>query len=124
MKNLDPQKKAKMLQKIEDDRKNAHQGEFFFANFLSTSGTLIKRPILVLGKHNDSNDDEDIIVCKCTTSPARSEYDLPVQLKEDSLVRTNKIYLVGRDQLLFKINHSISPDEIESYISSSVKAIN
>ena len=62
-------------------QKNANQGNFFFAKFLDPSiGQSSPHPVFVVGKNGDSNDGEDVIVCKCTSQPKRSDYDIPVLL--------------------------------------------
>lgn len=104
-------------------RRNADQGEFFFAKATMSNGQVVPRPVFVLGKNNDSNDSQDIIVCSCTTEPARTDFDVKVQLKEETIVRTNKIYTIRRDQLEFKINHSLSKPDIDKIISKAVSAI-
>jgi hypothetical protein len=116
-------KTNKALQKITRDRASADQGDFFFANVMLSDGKLYQRPVFVIGKNNDSNDVDDIIVCSCTTSPARSTYDKPVKLKYDTLVRTNKLYTMGRSQILFKINHNLSQEIIRELLDSCNKAI-
>lgn len=111
-------------------RRNADQGEFFFATFTESSGGTTKRPIFVVGKANDSNDTDDVIVCACTTKPARSGYDLPVSGLEDpnTLVRTNKIYTVARSCLRFKImpttlGTTTYSSEIQAILDSVSKAV-
>ncbi|WP_079524384.1 type II toxin-antitoxin system PemK/MazF family toxin [Solibacillus isronensis] len=120
----DPQKIQRMLKQDAEDRSKAQQGEFFMANVQSSAGLIMRHPVLIVGKHNDSNDNEDVIACLCTSQPKRSNYDLPAKLKEDSFVRTNKIYLLGRNQLIHKIRrHSVTPQEITNYIMSANTAI-
>ncbi|ADU29353.1 type II toxin-antitoxin system PemK/MazF family toxin [Evansella cellulosilytica] len=111
------------LNKIARDRRNADQGDFFFAKVRMSNGQVIPRPVFVIGKDNDSNDDEDVIVCKCTKEPARSEYDITVQLKYETSVRTNKIYTIGKSQLEFKIKHNLDIAIINNLVESSKKAI-
>lgn len=91
--------------RLEHDRAHADQGDFFFVRLVDTRGREIPHPVFVLGKDEDSNDNDDVIVCQCTTAnkPNRSDYDVDVQLRNRSYVRTNKIYTVGRKQLEFKI---------------------
>ncbi len=103
------------MSKLESDRLNAKQGEFFFARFRSES---IERPSPVLVVGND-NDKLDVIICKCTSQPVKSQYDKVVQLKRESVVRTNKIYTIGRHQLEFKIeNNNVKPEEINEIINT------
>lgn len=97
----DVSKKDQCRQKLNDDRKNARHGEFFFAEFLISSGETRKSPVFVLSSEN--NDNEDIVICSCTSSPARTEFDVYYKLKYDTYIRTNKIYTVHRDMLHFKI---------------------
>ncbi|WP_366921546.1 type II toxin-antitoxin system PemK/MazF family toxin [Metallumcola ferriviriculae] len=94
--------------KLQKDRDEAKQGEFFFAAFHSEH-ILRTSPVLVVG-NSEAHDDRDIIVCKCSTKPARTKFDKPVQLKEESIIRTNKLYTIGRDQLEFKIPQGIEEE--------------
>ncbi len=84
------------------DRKCAKHGEFFFAEFLISNGEIRKSPVFVLSNANDANDD-DVVICSCTTSPPRTNFDIPYKLKYNTYIRTNKIYTVHRDNLHFKI---------------------
>ena len=95
----------KQLQRLALVRKNADQGEFFFAKATMSNGSVVPRPVFIIGKNNDSNDSEDVIVCSCTTEPSRTKYDKKVQLKFETMVRTNKIYTIRRNQLEFKIKN-------------------
>lgn len=103
---------------IAHDRASADQGDFFFVNARLSDGNEYKRPVFVVGKHQDSNDAEDVIVCSCTKQPSRSDYDKPVKLKYDTVVRTNKFYTIRRDQMLFKIKHNLTPAEIDDILDS------
>lgn len=124
MTKLDPLKLQRMKQQDAEDRSKAEQGEFFMANVISSAGLLMKHPVFIIGKHSDSNDNEDVIACLCTSQPKRTDYDLPAKLRDDSLVRTNKIYLIGRNQLIHKIRrHSVTPEQITTYIEHANKAI-
>jgi hypothetical protein len=115
----------KLESKIEaklDENQKAKHGEFFFAKFqLSDASPLRKSPIFVISNDNDKL---DVIVCKCTTKPPKSEFDVKVQLRYETYVRTNKIYTIGRDQLLFKIPHNFSDGEYENLIEKLKKALN
>ena len=105
-------------------QKNANQGNFFFAKFLDPSiGQSSPHPVFVVGKNGDSNDGEDVIVCKCTSQPKRSDYDIPVLLKKETVVRTNKLYTIRRDLLRFKITHNLDPLVISSILKSVEKAV-
>jgi len=115
--------KISKFQKLTLDRNNADQGEFFFAKVRMSNGEIIARPVFVIGKNKDSNDSGDVIVCSCTSEPGRSKYDKKVQLKLETVVRTNKIYTIGKDQLEFKIQANLSIEEIEEIISEANNSI-
>ncbi len=106
------------------EQRNADQGDFFFAKFhdLST-GQPFPHPVFVVGKNGDSNDEEDVIVCKCTSHSNRSDYDIPVLLKKETVVRTNKLYTIRRDMLQFKIRHNLDSLIISSILDSVEKAV-
>ncbi len=107
------------------ERADANQGDFFFAKFLDPStGRPIPHPVFVVGKNSDSNDDEDVIICKCTSQPKRSDYDIPVSLKKPTFVRTNKLYTIRRSLLQFKITHSLDSSIIGTLLKSVEKAVN
>ena len=107
-----------------NERSRADRGEFFFAAFFDPgTGRTIKHPVLIVGKNQDSNDEQDVIVCNCTSQPARSAYDVPVALKKPTLVRTNKIYTIRRDQLLFKIAHSVDQSIMTKILHTVAKTI-
>jgi len=95
--------------KVDNLRKTAKQGDFFFANYLTGDGPR-KSPVFIVGNDNDK---EDVIICKCTTSPPRTDFDKKVLLKEETYVRTNKVYTIPRASLLFKIPQSASPEEFK-----------
>lgn len=115
--------KTNINERLAHLRKNANQGEFFFAKAVMSNGEVIPRPVFILGKNNDSNDDKDVIVCSCTKEPARTRYDKEVQLKYKTMVRTNKIYTISREQLEFKIQSNLSPAEISEIILIANKSI-
>ncbi|WP_322925380.1 hypothetical protein [Paenibacillus campi] len=118
-------KKAILREKAERDRARADQGEFFFASVTVSSGVVSPHPVFILGKHGDSND-RDVIVCLCTKEShgKRSKYDILVELKHPTYVRTNKIYLVDRSHLQFKIDaNKVTPQEIETIKNMAVTAI-
>lgn len=106
---------------LNEMRKNAKQGDFFFANFLSVTGNIRKSPVFVVGNDNDN---EDIIICSCTGQPPKTEFDKKVNLKKETYVRTNKIYTVRRDQLLFKIPQQTTPKEFKEIMDSLRKIFN
>ncbi|KSU83427.1 PemK-like, MazF-like toxin of type II toxin-antitoxin system [Fictibacillus enclensis] len=112
----------KKLSKVALDRRNADQGDFFFGKIM-LQGNLCSRPVFVVGKHGDSNDTKDVIICIGTTQPQKSDYDIPVQLREKTYIRTNKIYTIGRHQLEFKIKHSVNPVDIHTICENVEKAI-
>jgi len=105
--------------KLAKDRQEAKQGDFFFANFLVNNGEVRKSPVFIVGNDHDQ---EDIIICSCTTQPARSDFDIAVQLKYETYVRTNKIYTIRRDDLAFKISQQPTPEEMNK-IMMSVKTV-
>jgi mRNA-degrading endonuclease toxin of MazEF toxin-antitoxin module len=96
------------------DKENAKHGEFFFAKFILSNGEIRKSPIFVLSNKIDKN--EDVIICKCTGQTSKSQFDVEVQLKEKTYVRTNKIYTIYREQLLFKIPQKASAEEYQKII--------
>ena len=107
-------KNSDLYTKIDKQRKEAKQGDFFFANYL-VDGQIRKAPAFVAG--NDG-DDEDVIICKCTAQPPKTEYDKKVQLKKETYVRTNKIYTIQRNQLLFKIPQQPTNEEFKEIMDS------
>ena len=109
----------KINNELDKARKTAKQGEFFFANYLTVTGDLRKAPVFVVGSDND---DEDIIICSCTSKPSRTPYDIKVNLKKETYVRTNKIYTISRESLLFKIPQEISHVKLKE-IMTSVKSV-
>lgn len=113
-------------ERAEQDRRNADQGQFFFAEYVHSDGVVRKHPVFVLGKNRNSNDADDVLVCQCTKAehPIRSEYDIPVQLKISTLVRTNKIYTLGRDQLQFRlVNPEVPKEKITELLRSAARAV-
>lgn len=114
-KNCDASIQSK-IEKIQNDKVEVKQGDFFFASFVTNDGKLRERPIFVAG--NKGNDNEDIIICSCTTSPARNVFDKKVQLRKETYVRTNKIYTIRKADLLFKIPQQASPLELKEIIGA------
>ncbi|WP_175511396.1 type II toxin-antitoxin system PemK/MazF family toxin [Alicyclobacillus macrosporangiidus] len=111
---------------VEHDRANADQGDFFFAFLADENGKPIPHPVFVLGKHNDSNDNTDVIICKCTKQEhgSRGAYDIPVKLRYDSFVRTNKIYTISRNQLDFKIKTPyVDENQKRAIVDQAINAI-
>ena len=104
---------------LEGARMNAQQGDFFFADYLCVTGGIRHSPVFVIGCDGDK---EDIIICSCTTQPPRGKFDIKVQLKEITYVRTNKIYTIQRAQSLFPIPQKAANKEFKS-IMGSIKAI-
>ncbi|MES9736946.1 type II toxin-antitoxin system PemK/MazF family toxin [Peribacillus frigoritolerans] len=109
--------------KIANDRLNADQGDFFFVRARLSDGQVYPRPVFVIGRLSDSNDDDDVIVCSCTKGSVRTDYDIPVQLKMPTSVRTNKIYTIRKDQMQFKIEHNVPAETIEEIIFNASRAI-
>ena len=102
------------------DRRNASHGEFFFARFALPGGNVRKSPVFVISNDGDKR---DVVVLKCTGQPAKSDYDIEVQLAKETRVRTNKVYTVGRSQLLFKIPQTASPKEYSDIITMFKQAM-
>jgi hypothetical protein len=100
--------------------RNASHGEFFFARWSASNGYERESPCLVISDHQDPHD--EIIILKVTTKPARTEFDVPIQLKYQSIVRTNKIYTIQRRQLLFPINKALDPSEYGTIVDKLKKA--
>ena len=112
------------MSNISAEQTSANQGDFFFAKFFDpATGKTIAHPVFVVGKNNDSNDSHDVIICNCTSQPKRTDYDVLVQLKYPTLVRTNKLYTIQRGQLHFEINHNLDQTVISTLLESVVKAI-
>lgn len=109
--------------KLARDRANANQGEFFFATVTLSDGNEYRRPVFIIGKNGDSNDEEDVIICSCTTTSTRSDYDKEVQLKYKTFVRTNKIYTTNREKLEFKINSGLDNQAIQDLLMHCQRAI-
>ena len=86
----------------------AKQGDFFLAEFTMSTGVIRSAPVLVVGMDNDPL---DLVVCSCTSSPARGLFDVEVQLKMPTFVRVNKIYTIGRDQLHLEIRQKATPQQ-------------
>jgi len=108
---------------IASDKFNADQGDFFFAKSMTHDGNISKRPVFIIGKNDDSND-ADIIVCNCTSTIDReSDYDIPVQLKCETVVRANKIHTISRRSLLIKIQNNVSEETIQHIIMKCVDAV-
>lgn len=105
-KNTTISKEEKARKELDQQRKLAKHGDFFFCQFVINSGEVRKSPVFVVSNIIDNKDD-DIIVCSCTKQPAKSQFDIEVQLKVKTCVRTNKIYTIHRNDLLFKIPQTI-----------------
>jgi hypothetical protein len=103
------------LKQIQEDRKNAKHGDFFFAKYIVNSQKAEEResPVFVISNDQDT---EDVIICSCTKHPARSGFDVSVNLKLPTCVRTNKIYTIYREQLLFKISQTAQEKEYQEII--------
>lgn len=106
---------------IETQRKEAKHGDFFFADFIINNGQIRHSPVFVVS--DIINNDKDVIICSCTTKPARSEFDVSVKLKYDTHIRTNKIYTIHRDKLKFKIPNAILTPEDLKKVKSKLKII-
>ncbi|MGE5484002.1 MAG: type II toxin-antitoxin system PemK/MazF family toxin [Ignavibacteriales bacterium] len=106
---------------VEDGfRRDARQGDFFWARFQAVTGDVRTSPVFVAGSDNDC---QDVIVCLCTTKSPRTKYDVRLHLAgRDACIRTNKIYTILRTQLLQEIDHQSSPNEM-TRILGSVKSV-
>ena len=105
---------------LSDMRYNAQHGDFFFAKF-GIRDYIRKSPVFILSNQCDKND--DVVICLCTSQPAKSEFDAKVQLRKETYVRTNKIHTISRSQLLFRIDHQFGPGEYEAIINKLKKAL-
>ncbi|WP_018250373.1 type II toxin-antitoxin system PemK/MazF family toxin [Orenia marismortui] len=106
-------KKSK-IEIIKELRKNAKHGEFFLAKFTLPNGRKRKAPVLIISAEH--NDKEDVVVCSCTGQPAKTSFDILVKLRRDTHVRTNKIYTMSRNQLLFKIPQTLNKEQYNKII--------
>ncbi len=83
---------------LQNQRVAAKQGDLFWCNFTLSNGQLRRSPVMVVG--NDA-DKVDVIVAKCTTQPAKSQFDVNIPLAGwNACVRVNKLYTIERNQLL------------------------
>ncbi|MNI78800.1 hypothetical protein D3C76_361020 [compost metagenome] len=98
-------------------RKNAKHGEFFFAKYSAIGQSNREAPVFIVG----DEDEEDVVICSCTKTPPRNSYDVQVQLKMSTSVRTNKLYTINREQLLFKIPQVPSPEEYKDIMQQLSK---
>lgn len=111
----------KVNNRVLQQRKSARHGDFFFAKVYVVTGDYRNSPVFIV---SNDNDDEDVIVCICTKQPAKTDFDIEVQLKVKSYVRTNKIYTIKREQLAFKIPQTVSPKEYKKIIGKISEALN
>jgi hypothetical protein len=91
----------------------------YWADFIESNQDVRQSSVFIIG----SRDLKDIIVCSCTKHPARTEYDIPNQLKKTTCERTDKIYTVRRSQLTNKINVNLQPQEYSDIIDKLKKAL-
>jgi hypothetical protein len=111
----------KVSNRLINARNAAKHGEFFFASWVTSDGFNRKSPCLVVSDHQDPHD--EIIILKITTDPGRTEFDIPVSgLKEPSVIRTNKIYTIQRNQLLFPISKKMTLEEYNDVTTKLAKA--
>jgi hypothetical protein len=102
-------------------RQSAKHGDFFFASWRTSDGTKRESPCLVVSNHQDPHN--EIIVLKVTSQPGRTEFDIPVSgLQRASVIRTNKIYTIQRNQLLFPISAAMTPQEYSDVTEKLAKA--
>lgn len=106
---------------ILQQRKDAKHGDFFFAKSYIVTGDVRNSPVFIIGNDNDK---EDVIICVCTKQPPKTEFDVEVQLRYKSYIRTNKIYTIKRGQLAFKIPQEISSFSYNKVIEKISKALN
>lgn len=119
----DVNKQFQCQQQLSYNRRNASHGEFFFAEFLISNGGIRTSPVFVLSSKKDNND--DVVICSCTKTPARSEFDIYYKLRHDTYIRTNKIYTIHRDKLHFKIGQvDFSTDKYKEIIQHVRLALN
>lgn len=117
-KNIIISKEEKAREELQEQRKLAKHGDFFFCEFAINNGETRKSPVFVISSDIDKN--EDVVICSCTKQPAKSQFDIGVQLKYKTYIRTNKIYTVHRNELLFKISQTIGITKLRE-IDSSIK---
>ena len=104
------------IERLEDRARTlARQGDFFFAKWVLSTGGTRSAPVLIIGVDADP---EDVVVCACTGSPARTSFDIEVALKMKTFVRTNKVYTIGRAQLRFPIPQKATPIEFARIMQS------
>ncbi|WP_180236341.1 type II toxin-antitoxin system PemK/MazF family toxin [Bacillus wiedmannii] len=76
-----------------------------------------RRPCVVVGNKLAAIDN-DVVISKLTTFPARNEFDVTLEKWQDhglakpSVVRCSKLFTLKGDELLFKVAH-IQGDEFE-----------
>ena len=115
---------ASIMNNFNAVQKQADQGDFYWANFIDPrDGNAKKRPVFIVGKNHHSNDHSDVIICVCTTHPGRTSWDIPVPLKKQTTVRTNKLFTISRAQLDVPVIHSLTPTVISSIFESVEKAV-
>lgn len=109
---------------LQQARKNAKHGDFFFAEYYNNSGQSKSAPVFIVSNDRDK---EDVIICTCTSQASRGKWDKLVQLEKPTYIRTNKIYTIRRNQLLFKIDYnllSMSPCKYKEITASIKEALN
>lgn len=111
---------ATAIAKRQEQIRNAKHGEFFFAHFTTANHEHREGPVFVISSDDDK---EDVVVCSCTKQPARTEFDVLVNLKLPTNVRTNKIYTIQRTQLAFKIPQTATTPEYQQIMEKIKKAI-
>jgi hypothetical protein len=99
----------------------AKSGEFYFARFVFSNGVETKRPVFVVAGRGTDN---DLVVCACTTHEARSESDVKVRLSRETCVRTNKLYTLKQDQLMFRIRQKVSDDDLATIMQGVRRSLN
>lgn len=116
--SLSPEKLSEIMNLA---RSNAKHGDFFHAKWTTSDGYLRESPCLVLSNHNDPHN--EVIIAKCTTSPARTDFDIPIKcLARESVVRANKIYTIGRNQLILPLSGKLDDKEYKDILDKLKEA--
>ena len=119
--NMNSGNYSKKHRELQQSRRNAKHGDFFFANYYNNSGQLKSAPVFIVGDDGDKN---DVIICTCTSQASRGEWDKLVQLKKPTYIRTNKIYTIRRNQLSFKIDYDWTNYNLKyKEIMASIKTV-
>lgn len=115
--NSEKSSSSNKVAQLAEARRKAKHGDFFFARYSTIGQPVREAPVFIVG----DEDNEDVVVCSCTKSPPRNPYDIQVRLKLPTSVRTSKLYTINREQLLFKIPQSPSPEEYKNIMQQLSK---